>query len=175
MLPLQYAPLWLMFATVPTGRDDWSAATIALLLHVGAMVTDQTLPGGVSCQQLTAVQTHMFRLEDDALTLSYKYSRQTSASDEFFWYRQYPGEAPEFLLYISGSNFIRRSEALGSEPKFSSNVSRDRVDLQISSAAVTDSAVYYCAVRPTVTGNPQPVYNNTAPSSWKPSSRYRAT
>ncbi|TWW73220.1 hypothetical protein D4764_15G0006140 [Takifugu flavidus] len=52
---------------------------------------------------------------------------------------------------------------------------RDRVDLQVSSAAVPDSAVYDCAVRPRVTGNPQPVYNNTAPSSWKPSSHQRAT
>ncbi|TWW73187.1 T-cell receptor alpha chain V region RL-5 [Takifugu flavidus] len=39
--------------------------------------------------------------------------------------------------------------------KFSSNESRDRVDLQVSSAAVPDSAVYDCAVRPRVTGNPQ--------------------
>uniref|UniRef100_A0A8P4GTP8 Ig-like domain-containing protein n=1 Tax=Dicentrarchus labrax TaxID=13489 RepID=A0A8P4GTP8_DICLA len=36
--------------------------------------------------------------------------------------------------------------------------------LEISSAAVTDSAVYYCAVRPTVTGNTKTLYKNlTAP------------
>ncbi|TWW73201.1 hypothetical protein D4764_15G0005950 [Takifugu flavidus] len=56
------------------------------------------------------------------------------------------GEAPEFLLYISVGNLITWSEALRSRPKFSSNESRDRVDLQVSSAAVPDSAVYDCAL-----------------------------
>ncbi|KAM9321890.1 uncharacterized protein KZ484_021805 [Pholidichthys leucotaenia] len=38
------------------------------------------------------------------------------------------------------------------------------MDVQISSAAASDSAVYYCAVRPTVTANPQPLPQNT--TSW---------
>uniref|UniRef100_A0A667WLI1 Immunoglobulin V-set domain-containing protein n=1 Tax=Myripristis murdjan TaxID=586833 RepID=A0A667WLI1_9TELE len=39
------------------------------------------------------------------------------------------------------------------------------VDLEISSAAVTHSALYYCAVKPTVTGNTQSLYKNLTANS----------
>ncbi|CAL8313371.1 unnamed protein product [Gadus morhua 'NCC'] len=65
------------------------------------------------------------------------------------------GEPPEFLLSISGLGIIRTAESLGSDKRFSTELTEEKtgVDLKISSAAVTDSALYYCALRPTVTGN----------------------
>ncbi|KAF7640554.1 hypothetical protein LDENG_00037050, partial [Lucifuga dentata] len=76
------------------------------------------------------------------------------------WYRQYPGKTPEFLLFISGLNTKRAAESVKSDSRFSTKLSKDKhvVDLEISSAAASDSAVYYCAVRPTVTAKPQSVY-----------------
>nr|AAO88982.1 T cell receptor alpha chain [Stegastes partitus] len=98
---------------------------------------------GVKCQQLTAVKDEESSLEGSTVTLTYKYSKQATGSDEFYWYRQHPGKPPEFLIYHSGTQ---------NEPQagLSATVSGDKnqITLKISSAAVTDSAVYYCAVRP---------------------------
>ncbi|CAI5677019.1 unnamed protein product [Oreochromis niloticus] len=116
---------------------------------------------GVSCDQLTAVKDEESTLEGNTLTLSYRLSRDIIINDYFFWYRQYPGKPPEFLIHISGTNNSRSSEFLKSAARFSTKLSgKNHLDLQISSAAVTDSAVYYCAVRPTVTGNTKTLYKN---------------
>ena len=122
------------------------------------------LSSGVSCEDLTALQKEEFSPEGSSVTLSYRYSKTITGSDDFFWYRQYPGKQPEFLLYISGTSFTRLAESLKSDTTFSSKLSegKQRVDLSISSAAVTDSAVFYCAVRPTVTGNTNTLYTNTS-------------
>ncbi|XP_070830072.1 uncharacterized protein [Chaetodon trifascialis] len=115
---------------------------------------------GVSCQELSPVNKEESSLEDSTVTLSYKYSKQATVGDEFYWYRQYPGKPPEFLISHSGTgNLISNPDS-----RLSVKVSEDQtqMDLQISSAAVTDSALYYCAVRPTVTGNSKTLYKNTS-------------
>ncbi|XP_075993292.1 uncharacterized protein LOC142988137 [Genypterus blacodes] len=117
---------------------------------------------GVSCEELTAVREgkEEFSLEGSTVTLSYNYSRAATGDDYFFWYRQNPGNPPQFLILISGSNFVKSSDSLKSDSRFSTKLYADKggVDLLILSAAVTDSAVYYCAVKPTVTANPQALY-----------------
>ncbi|KAL7386224.1 hypothetical protein ABVT39_005375 [Epinephelus coioides] len=117
---------------------------------------------GVSCEELTPVKNEEYSLEGSTVTLSYRYSKQATNNDYFFWYRQYPGKPPEFLMFISGMNITRTAESLKSDTRFFTELTEEkrRVDLQISSAAVTDSAVYYCAVRPTVTGNTKTLYKN---------------
>ncbi|KAL7387111.1 hypothetical protein ABVT39_018498 [Epinephelus coioides] len=113
---------------------------------------------GVSCEELTPVKNEEYSLEGSTVTLSYRYSKQATSSDYFYWYRQYPGKPPEFLISHLGSG-TKISDPI---PGLSFKVSEDKtqMDLQISSAAVTDSAVYYCAVRPTVTGNTKTLYKN---------------
>uniref|UniRef100_A0A672YCW0 Ig-like domain-containing protein n=1 Tax=Sphaeramia orbicularis TaxID=375764 RepID=A0A672YCW0_9TELE len=92
-------------------------------------------------------------LEGNSVTLTYRYSKTVELDENFFWYRQYPGKPPEFLISHLGTQnaSIHRLfvEAHG-----------EKVQVQISSAAVSDSAVYYCAVRPTVTGNSKTLNKN---------------
>ncbi|KAJ4921602.1 hypothetical protein JOQ06_022984 [Pogonophryne albipinna] len=108
---------------------------------------------GVSCEDLTPVKTEEFSSEGSTVTLSYK---AASNALYYFWYRQYPGEPPEFLISHSASGAVGTNPILGLNITVESN----RINMIISSAAVTDSAVYYCALRPTVTGNTNTLYKN---------------
>uniref|UniRef100_A0A8C1TF54 Immunoglobulin V-set domain-containing protein n=1 Tax=Cyprinus carpio TaxID=7962 RepID=A0A8C1TF54_CYPCA len=89
------------------------------------------------------------------VTLSCSYSSARS----LFWYRQYPGSAPEFLVTITYSATEAKKLSV-----ILTKQEQKHVDLKISSAAVSDSALYYCALQPTVTGNTSALYKNSLPS-----------
>ncbi|MEQ2216443.1 hypothetical protein XENOCAPTIV_016231 [Xenoophorus captivus] len=126
--------------------------------YYGLSLLIASLLTGVSCEGLTAVKDEEFRSEGSSVTLSYRYSKKADGTDYFFWYRQYPGKPPEFLISHTGTGTKLQDPV----PGFSFKVRDDKtqMDLLIISAAVTDSAVYYCAVRPTVTGNTRTLYKN---------------
>jgi len=115
---------------------------------------------GVICQDLTPVKIEVNSVEGDTVTLSYNFSKTAAAGDNFFWYRQDSGKNPEFLLLISGFDSSIKTSKLNNRISANLNGGKDRLDLIISSAEVTDSALYYCAVRPTVTGNTDTLYKN---------------
>nr|BAB82526.1 T-cell receptor alpha [Paralichthys olivaceus] len=97
---------------------------------------------GVSCDELTPDKTEEFSGEGSTVTLSYNYPKLT-IGDYFFWYRQYPGKPPEFLFSHSNSE----QEGAAPTPGLRFKVEQKKIQMIISSAAVTDSAVYYCALR----------------------------
>uniref|UniRef100_A0A9J8CJN8 Ig-like domain-containing protein n=2 Tax=Cyprinus carpio TaxID=7962 RepID=A0A9J8CJN8_CYPCA len=105
-------------------------------------------------------QTEVFWTEGRNITLSCNYSSAISLQ----WYRQYHGSAPEFLLIIlHGTGKVsQKSNIVETDPRFSGklNEKKTRVELDISSAKVTDSALYYCALEPTVTGKQTTLYKN---------------
>uniref|UniRef100_A0A8C2HKA6 T-cell receptor alpha/delta variable 19.0 n=1 Tax=Cyprinus carpio TaxID=7962 RepID=A0A8C2HKA6_CYPCA len=115
--------------------------TIILLCAVGS---------GKFESPITSDQTEVFDEEGANLTLSCSYSTAIS----LHWYRQYPRSAPENLLLIfQTSGRVQSTENLDSRVSARLNEKKNRVDLIISSVKVTDSALYYCALEPTVTGN----------------------
>uniref|UniRef100_A0A8C1QFZ2 Ig-like domain-containing protein n=1 Tax=Cyprinus carpio TaxID=7962 RepID=A0A8C1QFZ2_CYPCA len=86
--------------------------------------------------------------EGSSTTLSCTYD---GSAYSLHWYRQKPGSKPEFLLLIvESSKYVTKADQ--PHPHMSIRLHDNKsVDLEISSAAVSDSAVYYCALEPTVT------------------------
>uniref|UniRef100_A0A674F558 Ig-like domain-containing protein n=1 Tax=Salmo trutta TaxID=8032 RepID=A0A674F558_SALTR len=84
-----------------------------------------------------------------------------SSAYSLLWYKQSPGSAPQNLLLILDSTGTEhRADSLDSRFSGKQNKEKTRLDLEISSVDVTDSALYYCALNPTVTGNPETLYKN---------------
>ncbi|KAI2646567.1 T cell receptor alpha variable 38-1 [Labeo rohita] len=103
-------------------------------------------------------ETDVFAEEGSSVTFSCTFS-DSGRTDYLHWYRQYGRSKPEFLVLT----FSTEKEAQQSvvDPRFNVNITkREQVDLKISSAAVSDSALYYCALQPTVTGNTSALYKN---------------
>ncbi|KAK7878247.1 hypothetical protein WMY93_034366, partial [Mugilogobius chulae] len=69
-----------------------------------------------------------------------------------FWYKQDGRGALEYLLRIVNTGTIDRSSKFN-KAKFDAKLNKTSLSLIIQDVDVTDSAVYYCALRPTVTGN----------------------
>ncbi|KAI4875411.1 hypothetical protein NFI96_021933 [Prochilodus magdalenae] len=96
-------------------------------------------------------------VEGQTVTLSCSYS---GSAAYLYWYRQYPGSRLEFLLRIDpDDNSVLR--ATPPVPRLEVKLDGTKLDLEISSTAVSDSVLYYCALRPTVTRSPSTLYKNS--------------
>ncbi|XP_055721768.1 uncharacterized protein LOC129813492 [Salvelinus fontinalis] len=92
-------------------------------------------------------------IEDSSVQLSCRYN--SSLTNSLLWYLQHPGSSLQFLI-VDYSGIITNTDS--TKWTLTHEKEGNRVDLEISSAEVTDSALYYCSLRPTVTGNPETQY-----------------
>ncbi|KAG9343107.1 hypothetical protein JZ751_014079 [Albula glossodonta] len=99
--------------------------------------------------EITPTKREVHALESQNLTLSCNYTANNPTY--LYWYRQYPRSKPEFIILTLGTTDDKKKEGrfTGKNKKESK-----QVHLELSSAEVTDSALYYCALQPTVTENP---------------------
>uniref|UniRef100_A0A3B4VNK4 Ig-like domain-containing protein n=1 Tax=Seriola dumerili TaxID=41447 RepID=A0A3B4VNK4_SERDU len=95
------------------------------------------------------LSAEVFSSEGRTVTLSCNYSGSVRS---LYWYQQKSSSSPQFLIADYSENTPGLSLQHDKKTK--------EFHLNISSAAVTDSAVYYCALRPTVTGNTKTLYKN---------------
>jgi len=87
--------------------------------------------------------TNVIKEEGESVTLSCTY--ETNSNDIWlYWFRQYPKGEPQYLL-LKGA----RSQSYENIPdrRFRSTTSKSSTELIIDKAALSDSALYYCALR----------------------------
>lgn len=93
---------------------------------------------------------------DEKVLLSCSY---TGTVYDLYWYRQSPGSTPQFLIMESSGVIIHATPQVpGIEMVNKKNIKH--VELEIFSTSVEHSAVYYCAVQPTVKENTLTQYKN---------------
>ncbi len=91
-------------------------------------------------------ERHQTELDGKSVTIKCKYSSASTAPD-LFWYIQRANDIPKYILRrnrYGGDNGTEFQE------RFHSEVSSNSVPFTIQDVRVSDSAVYYCALRPTV-------------------------
>ncbi|GAA6106306.1 T cell receptor alpha chain MC.7.G5 [Tachysurus ichikawai] len=83
--------------------------------------------------------------EGDDVTLSCSYKDFSGTVENLHWYRQYLKSKPEYLIYIYPHGLTSNPV-----PRLSPEVDENNkeVDLIITSAALSDFVLYYCALRP---------------------------
>uniref|UniRef100_A0A3B3Q558 T-cell receptor alpha/delta variable 14.0 n=1 Tax=Paramormyrops kingsleyae TaxID=1676925 RepID=A0A3B3Q558_9TELE len=108
---------------------------------------------------ITSLTDTLHVVEGGNIKLSCNYSGSVR---NLQWYRQYPRSAPKFLMLITESSEPIQNTELRMSVQVNKN---DKLlHLELSSTEVTDSAVYYCALNPTVTGNSLTLYKNLTAS-----------
>uniref|UniRef100_A0A3B4E495 Ig-like domain-containing protein n=1 Tax=Pygocentrus nattereri TaxID=42514 RepID=A0A3B4E495_PYGNA len=118
---------------------------------LGCKIIFSFISGGV--YSIDPLETEKQVSVGDSVSLSCRYS---SSNVYFYWYRQYPSSKLDLLLYMYETGSVWGSPP----PGFSAKVQNKIVNLEISSAKLSDSALYYCAESPTVTRNPATLYKN---------------
>ena len=101
--------------------------------------------GCISANAITSNSAVVKTVEDFTITLSCNYS----SGNYLQWYRQYPRSEPQFLMSVYSSTEAQKPS---SDPRLSGilNKEKTQIFLNINSAKLSDSAVYYCAMEPTV-------------------------
>uniref|UniRef100_A0A673LWX0 Ig-like domain-containing protein n=1 Tax=Sinocyclocheilus rhinocerous TaxID=307959 RepID=A0A673LWX0_9TELE len=99
---------------------------------------------------MTLPSGEMTANKGDPVTLQCNYS--TSATNVYiYWYKQLPNRSPAFMLSVF--SFGKGTTEDEFKDRFSAalNSKSTTVPLMIEDVRVSDSAVYYCALQPTVT------------------------
>ncbi len=87
--------------------------------------------------------TNIIRKERESVALSCTFETDSNYI-WLYWYRQYPNKEPEHLLYKGA----RSSSGYGDiRDGFQSTTSQSSTQLIIISVTLSDSALYYCALR----------------------------
>ena len=94
---------------------------------------------GSCIEPISPLSDSVLGLEGDSVNLSCNYSGMET---RLFWYQQQPRSSPRFLMAAFSDNTAKLSVKNDEDKK--------QFHLTIISAELTDSALYYCALQPTL-------------------------
>uniref|UniRef100_A0A3P9D9X8 Ig-like domain-containing protein n=1 Tax=Maylandia zebra TaxID=106582 RepID=A0A3P9D9X8_9CICH len=112
-------------------------------------------PGLTAGDSITPQRDKVTATEGESVTLTCNY--QTGYSNAWLhWYKHHSDlQAPQFILWKQGKGGSVGEGKNEAGDRFSSTLDSSirSVPLKIQKLQLSDSAVYYCALQPTVTGN----------------------
>ncbi|CAL8313385.1 unnamed protein product [Gadus morhua 'NCC'] len=91
-------------------------------------------------------------------TVSLQCTFETDSTPYLFWYKQQRNDFPRFVL--QRSTFGGKEAEEFPKERFDAKIQNTSVPLSIQNLQLSDSALYYCALKPTVTGNTDSLYKN---------------
>uniref|UniRef100_A0A669CXR1 Ig-like domain-containing protein n=1 Tax=Oreochromis niloticus TaxID=8128 RepID=A0A669CXR1_ORENI len=106
-------------------------------------------------------QGDVIAAEGDTVTLNCKYEATSTYATYLFWYKQEVNNFPKYVLRRDSTGAAENAQEFPKD-RFDAKINKKEksVPLKIQKLQLSDSAVYYCAVRPTVTGNTKTLYKN---------------
>ncbi len=105
-----------------------------MFMFAGSMAADQIWPNK---------SANVISTEGESVTLSCSYDT-SSNKVELSWYRQSPNKEPQYY-----GNMLVHGVGTGTpaDPRFQSTTSERSTELTITGVTLSDSALYYCALR----------------------------
>uniref|UniRef100_A0A4W6CF32 Ig-like domain-containing protein n=1 Tax=Lates calcarifer TaxID=8187 RepID=A0A4W6CF32_LATCA len=97
--------------------------------------------------------------EGEAGTLDCRYN-SSSNNLNLYWYKQDGDHSPKFILQLIKLGGGNTADKFKERFSATLNSALRSVPLKIQKLQLSDSAVYYCALQPTVTGNTTTLYKN---------------
>uniref|UniRef100_A0A4W6CFS0 Ig-like domain-containing protein n=1 Tax=Lates calcarifer TaxID=8187 RepID=A0A4W6CFS0_LATCA len=97
--------------------------------------------------------------EGEAGTLDCQYN-SSSTNPYLYWYKQDGDHSPKFILQLIKLGGGNTADEFKERFSATLNSALRSVPLKIQKLQLSDSAVYYCALQPTVTGNTTTLYKN---------------
>ncbi|XP_062408243.1 uncharacterized protein LOC134099398 [Sardina pilchardus] len=102
--------------------------------------------------QDTVDRTESVKMALEGKTTTLKCTYKTSGTPTLFWYQQKANDFPRYMVKVfrSGSGSDYEADEVYKR-RFHAELNDSSVSLTIQDLQVSDTAVYYCALRPTVT------------------------